>query len=181
LRWKYLQNFFTSILYLSEFCHIRGHSSIKKLTSLQNLMVLNNVAVYEKNRENTNSSIVCWHIIFDVCNLSFSGNVVYKERWGHWHKMATDLFYDFVSILVNYITRKRQITNIKNYMSTNNWRICMFVCTTVLYEYMHLLYNYVYNFHSLQNVLKCVTLFSLHFIPCCSSWKKNYEKKCYPC
>jgi len=44
-------NFFTSILYLSEFCHIRGHSSIKKLTSLQNLMVLNNVAVYEKNRE----------------------------------------------------------------------------------------------------------------------------------
>jgi hypothetical protein len=39
-------------------------------------------------------------IDFDFCNLSSSGDVVYKERWWHWHKLVTDLFYDFVSILL---------------------------------------------------------------------------------
>ena len=55
--------------------------------------------------------------------------------------------------LVNYITGRRQITNTKvdrwlsyifsakNYISRNNSRIVMFVCTTVLYEYMNLLSN----------------------------------------
>jgi hypothetical protein len=37
---------------------------------------------------------------FDVCNLLSSGDVIYKERWWHWHKLVTDLFYDFVSILL---------------------------------------------------------------------------------
>ena len=32
---------------------------------------------------------------FDFCNLSFSGDVVYKERWWHWHKLRyTD--YDYL-------------------------------------------------------------------------------------
>ena len=33
----------------------------------------------------------------------------------------------------------------KNYMSRNNSRIFMFACTTVLYEYINLHWNYVYN------------------------------------
>ena len=60
-----------------------------------------------------NSRIVSWHNIFrkkyvrkqsidfGFRNLSSSGDVVYKERWWHWHKVVTDLFYNFVSILLN--------------------------------------------------------------------------------
>jgi hypothetical protein len=39
-------------------------------------------------------------IYFDFWNLSSSGGIVYKERWWHWHKLVTDLFYDFVGILL---------------------------------------------------------------------------------
>jgi hypothetical protein len=28
-------------------------------------------------------------IDFDFCNLSSSGDVIYKERWWHWHKLVT--------------------------------------------------------------------------------------------
>ena len=61
-----------------------------------------------------NSGIVSWHITFsgkntfkrqpsidfDFCNLSSSGDVVYKEHWWHRHKLVTDLFDEFVSILL---------------------------------------------------------------------------------
>jgi hypothetical protein len=40
-------------------------------------------------------------IDFDFCNLTSSCDVVYKGRWWYWHdKLVTDLFYDFVSILL---------------------------------------------------------------------------------
>jgi hypothetical protein len=32
-------------------------------------------------------------IDFVFCNLSSSGDVVYRKRWWHWHKLVTDLFY----------------------------------------------------------------------------------------
>jgi hypothetical protein len=48
--------------------------------------------------------LVSWHTIsflkkylrqlsidFDICNLSSSGDIVYKERWWHWHKHFTCL------------------------------------------------------------------------------------------
>ena len=38
-------------------------------------------------------------IDLDFCNLSSSCDVVYKGRWWYRHKLVTDLFYDFVSIL----------------------------------------------------------------------------------
>jgi hypothetical protein len=46
-------------------------------------------------------SVILLLPLFDFCNLSSSGDVVYKECWWHWHnchKLVTDLFYDFVSI-----------------------------------------------------------------------------------
>jgi hypothetical protein len=49
----------------------------------------------KKNPEKRQQSID-----FDFCKLSSSCDVVYKERWWHWHKLITDLFYDFVSILL---------------------------------------------------------------------------------
>ena len=39
-------------------------------------------------------------IDFDCCNFSFSGDVIYNERWWLWHKLVTDLYNDFVSILL---------------------------------------------------------------------------------
>ena len=39
-------------------------------------------------------------INFNFCNLSSSGDVVYKEGWWHWHNLVTDLFYEFVNILL---------------------------------------------------------------------------------
>ena len=49
---------------------------------------------------------------FDVCNLLSSGDVIYKECWWHWHKLVTDLFYDFVSILL-----------VANFKMPSNWKI----------------------------------------------------------
>ena len=35
-------------------------------------------------------------INFDICNLSSSGDIVYKDRWWHWHKLRfTDSDYPF--------------------------------------------------------------------------------------
>ena len=72
-------------------------------------------------------------IDFDFCNLSSSGDVVYKECWWHWHKLVTDLFYHFVSILrrlVDFVLKCISITdfNFKNkldffyYNRNNSWK-----------------------------------------------------------
>jgi len=44
-------------------------------------------------------------IDFDFCYWSFSGNVVYDERWWHWYMLITDLFYNFVSILIVWVAK----------------------------------------------------------------------------
>ena len=36
---------------------------------------------------------------FLICRLPVT-YIVYKERWWNWHKLVTDLFYDFASILL---------------------------------------------------------------------------------
>ena len=74
-----------------------------------------------------NSPIVSWHILFsgkntlgqpsidfDFCNLSSSGDVLYKERWWRWHKLVTDLFYDFVTIL---------LVEVAKWKKSSNWKI----------------------------------------------------------
>jgi hypothetical protein len=54
----------------------------------------------------------CLNSDFDFCNLSSSGDVVYKERWWHWPKLVTDLLYDFVSILL-----------LTKFKMQSNWKI----------------------------------------------------------
>jgi hypothetical protein len=39
-------------------------------------------------------------IDFDFCCLSFSSDIVYKKPRRPWQKVITDLFYDFVRILL---------------------------------------------------------------------------------
>jgi hypothetical protein len=42
-------------------------------------------------------------IEFDFCNISSSCDVVYKVP--DWHMLVTDLFYDFVSILLVWVVK----------------------------------------------------------------------------
>ena len=71
--------------------------------------------------------IVSWHIkkisekilkttIYRLCNFSSSGDIVYKECW-HWNKLVTDLFYDFVSILLVWVAKFKMPSNWKNISS----------------------------------------------------------------
>ena len=41
-----------------------------------------------------------YHLSTDFWNILSSCDVVYKGRWLSWHTLVTDLFYDFVSILL---------------------------------------------------------------------------------
>ena len=51
------------------------------------------------------------------------------------------------------------------YMWRNNSRICMFACTTVLYEYINLHWNYVYNlFFTMHVQIKIYREFDHGFI-----------------
>jgi hypothetical protein len=49
------------------------------------------------------------------------------------------------AFLVNYVTRQRQITNVKVDSLKYFFRKKLYACTTVLYIYMNLLRNDVYN------------------------------------
>ena len=86
-------------------------------------------------------------IDFDFSNLSSSGDVVYKERWWHWHKLVTDLFYDFMSYMQNAI----KLENISNLITSPSSYQCrettvnMKVCGFCYYMHFHLL-------TSIQNV-----------------------------
>ena len=49
-------------------------------------------------------------IDFDFCNISSSCDVVYKGRWlTQGDKLVTDLFYDFVGILLVWVAKCHQI------------------------------------------------------------------------
>ena len=50
-------------------------------------------------------------IDFDFCNISSSCDVVYKDA--DWHKLVTDLFYDFVSILLVWEAKCKMSSNWK--------------------------------------------------------------------
>ena len=47
----------------------------------------------------------------NFCNLSSSSDVVYKERWWHWHKLLTDLFFHFVKVLLVYVAKIKMPSN----------------------------------------------------------------------
>ena len=48
-------------------------------------------------------------IDFDFCNISSSCDFVYKD----WQKLVTDLFYDFVSILLVWVAKFKMPSNWK--------------------------------------------------------------------
>ena len=58
-------------------------------------------------------------IDFDFWNFSSFRDVVYKERGWNWHKLATDLFYDLLSILL--LRNAIKLENISNLIASPFW------------------------------------------------------------
>ena len=87
--------------------HMRIDEQIIKIIPNKINVFIQGCDAYKHN----NSRNCSWHICFrkkylrqqycdfDVCKLSSTGDVVYKERLWHCHNLVNDLFYAFVIIL----------------------------------------------------------------------------------